>query len=453
MTHRFIASIAFILTLGSLHAASIEYWDWKSIDTNAISFPKNFLFGVGTSAYQVEGGNKNVWDRWAHEGKCEQAAGQACDHWNRYHEDAQLIQNLGANAYRFGVEWSRIEPQQGVFDEAALDHYAAMCDELLKRGIAPVITLHHYNDPIWFADVGGFEKEENIQLYVRFAKKVIDKLHNKVHLWLTFNSPTSYAAKGYLANRMPPGKKNMQLMAEVMKNLLVAHVRLYKAVKHDRITAHAQVGTLHNICQLEPARMWDKPFALLGDYISHRCLYNFFKTGVFRFYIPCMGYVYHKEPDAPKSLDFIGLNYYSHFMMHGPKTSTFPDEMQTMCPDKTIYPEGFYRAIKEIDAHIAKPLNVPIYVTENGVAPVKEEDRELFLRRYYYAMHKAMNEGCDVRGYFYWSLMDNYEWGTMGKKRYGLYHVDFETHKRTLKSSAQYYIDIAQKFGNKFQMV
>jgi beta-glucosidase len=426
------------------------HWDWNSINTQAISFPQDFLFGVATSSYQVEGGNVNVWDRWAQEGKCSQAAGNACDHWNKYKEDVQLIKNVHANAYRFSVEWSRIEPQEGIFDESALDHYATVCDELLAHGIAPIITIHHYNDPIWFLDLGGFEKEENIQYYVRFAKKLIDRLHDKVHLWLTFNSPSSYAAKAYLKGMMPPGKKHMQLMAEVMKNQLCAHVRLYKAVKADPLCAHAKVGTLHNICQLEARWFWNKPFAWLGEYITHTCVYNFFRTGTFRFYIPGLAYVSHAEPGAEQSLDFIGLNYYTHMLMSGSKAQQFPGEQKTASNDKTIYPEGFYRAIKELWEKLAEPLNIPIYVTENGIAPLKEEDRDLFLRRYFYALYRAMSEGCDVRGYCYWSLMDNYEWGTLGKKCYGLYHVDFETFKRTLKSSARYFIEVAKRFGNEF---
>jgi beta-glucosidase len=451
------ALLGLILMCGNAASmvAEVLSWDWSTIDTQNIQLPETFLLGVATSSYQVEGGNTNVWDRWAQQGRCPQAAGNACDHWNRYKEDAQLIQNVGANAYRMSVEWSRIEPQEGVFDEAALDHYRAECDELLARGIAPVITLHHYNDPIWFADRGGFEQEENIYYYVRFAKKVIDRLHDKVHLWLTFNSPASYAAKGYLAGMMPPGKKDMQAMAEVMKNVLEAHVQLYKTVKEDPVCAHAHVGTLHNIMQVDPApapvwkpwqKGWNSLCARMADYITHQCVYRFFTTGVFHFYIPFRAYVHHESPDAPRSLDFIGLNYYTHAKMHGTKSVSYENDIATASKDKTIYPEGLYQAIKELWANIAQPLNIPIYVTENGISPRNEEDRDLFLRRYLYALSQAMQEGVDVRGYFYWSLMDNYEWGTFGAKKYGLYYVDQQTLERTLKPSAAYFIATANRF-------
>lgn len=453
----YLASMSFLVTslclLAQVHRFIDGYhWDWSSINTDVVSFPKGFLFGVATSSYQVEGGNVNVWDRWVQEGKCKQAAGYACDHWNRYKEDVQLIKEVRANAYRFSVEWSRIEPYEGIFDEEAVNHYESVCDELLTHGIAPIITIHHYNDPIWFLDAGGFEKEENIHFYVRFAKKIIDRLHAKVHLWLTFNSPSSYAIKAYLKGMMPPGKKNMQVMAEVMKNQLCAHVRLYHAVKEDTLCAHAKIGTLHTICQLEAIRFWNKPFAWFGNYIAHACVYNFFRTGIFKLYIPGLASVYHTEPGADKALDFIGLNYYSHLVMNGTQAEQFPGEQQTASEEKSIYPEGLYRALKELWEKVAGPLKIPIYVTENGIAPLREEDRDLFLRRYFYALYRAMSEGCDVRGYCYWSLMDNYEWGTCGEKRYGLYHVNFEMLCRTLKESANYFSEMAQRFGHTFRL-
>jgi len=213
-------------------------WDWARIDTDDIVFPKDFLWGTGTSAYQVEGDcTNNNWSELENQTKEDgtpflpKKSGKACDHWNRYKEDIQLMKNIGLDAYRFSIEWSKVEPEEGKFDEAALQHYADVCDELQRQGIEPVVGLHHYTDPIWFVQKGGFEKEENIENYVTFAQKVFEKLKDKARIWITFNSPDAYAIKGYMQAMMPPFKKDWQLMGLVFKNVLEAHVRTYQALK------------------------------------------------------------------------------------------------------------------------------------------------------------------------------------------------------------------------------
>lgn len=430
---------------------SHRHWDWETIDTQNISFSPDFLWGFGSSAYQVEGNctnnNWSIWEQGSFDDGISHVSapsGDACDHWNRYKEDIALLKETGARAFRFSVEWSKIEPSEGTYDESALDHYEDVCKELVAHNIKPVITLHHYTDPIWFMDKGGFEYHENIQYYVRFCEKVFERLHPYVHLWFTFNSPSGYATKGYLKGTVPPAKQDMQLMGEVLKNLLDAHVQTYWALK--AINWSSQIGILKNIYQLEPWGYYnplDRLAASMGNYITNTCIYNFFTTGVFQLYIPGKVNVYHENQNAMNSLDFIGLNYYSHAYMSNFQLTHHPEEPQTQNPMYTLYPEGIYRAIKELHKKIARPLNIPMYVTENGIATDDDELRREHAQRYLYAISRAISEGYDVRGYIHWALLDNYEWGSY-EKHYGIYTVDFTTQQRSLKPGADYLLQVIQ---------
>jgi len=430
---------------------SSYYWNWDTIDTDETEFPANFVWGVGTSAHQVEGNcTNNTWSEWEKSTddngnpRVKEPSGIACDHWNRYKEDVRLMKELGIDVYRFSIEWSKIEPKEGTFDEEALAHYEDLCNELLANGIKPFIGFHHNTDPLWFAKKGGFEKEENIAYFVHFCSIVFDRLKDKGYLWCTFNSPSGYAAKGYLIGTAPPGKKNMQSALEVLKNILEAHVQVYQKLKIIKPTA--QIGMLKNIYQLDPWLSWnplDRLACSIGNLLTNKTIYEFFTKGSFKVHIPFKVYINHNNKNAPQSLDFIGLSYYSHAFMQNFKTTLSPHEFLTDNPNYTIYPEGLYRAIQEISHALAKPLDIPIYIAENGIATTDDTIRDLFLRRYLYVINKAIKDGYDIQGYIHWSLLDNYEWGTYDKK-FGIWAVDRITLERTLKPGAQYFIDTIQ---------
>lgn len=450
-------------------------WNWKTINTALINnqpigaFFKShaqklaaqndcWLWGSGTSAHQVEGGcTNNNWYAYAQspaqQGKIVDA-GIACDHWNKYQEDTALMADFGLNGYRFSVEWSKLVPQPGVIDNAVLDHYEDVCKQLVAKGIKPVITLYHYTDPIWFNELGGWENAENIERFVFFAQTVFKRLHPYVHLWLTFNAPESYALTGWTQGLKPPAKKDQwELMADVMHNLFEAHVAVYRALKALPGGTTARVGVLKNIYQLDPWRVYhpgDHLLCYFGNQLVNSTFYTYLKTGSLHVYTPTK--VNKKFPvneyikNGGTCLDFIGLNYYCHGYMKG-KTILRDDKNEIPANNEryTIYGEGLYRAIEEISDNVAKPLNIPIYVTENGIGTDNETHRELFLQRYLYALARAIDKGHDVRGYFYWSFMDNYEWGTYSK-HYGLFKVDFnDPHlPRTKKVGADYYQKLIQ---------
>jgi len=443
----------FLLCMAQLSLAtptSHLHWDWNAINTDNIAFPNDFIWGFSSSGHQFEGNStNNTWSKWE-EGNfpdgtphVKDRSGIACDHWNRYKEDIQLLKKTGAKSFKFSVEWSKIEPQEGVYDQAALTHYEDLCKELVNNGIKPVLTIHHYTDPLWFMNKGGFEKAENIRHYVEYSKKLFERLHPYVFLWITFTSPSAYATKGYLHGMVPPGKRDMQLMAEVLKNILEGHVQVYEALKP--INPSSQIAFSKNIYQLEPWNYYnpiDRIASMIGNYITNKSIYNFFTTGIFKLYIPGKANVYHENKKAPKSLDFIALNYYSHAYMNFFNLMYHPEERKTQNPMYTLYPEGMYRAIKEIHKKISKPLGIPIYIVENGVATDDDAMRREQSQRYLYAISKAIKDGCDVRSYIHWALLDNYEWGCYSTKNYGAYKVDFTTQERTLKPGTDYLLGV-----------
>ncbi len=258
-----------------------------------------------------------------------------------------------------------------------------------------------------------------------------------------------FASQGYFLGVFPPGKKDPQLAGVVLKNLLEAHVQVYQALKRLANGDKAQIGLVKNIFQFDPYRRWH-----LFDWLVSRqfnelftdAVVRFFNTGHFDFSLPGLANVEHSNAAAPRTLDFIGLNYYSHipvkFQWHPKEFFAFAprvDEIMTDMP-YPIYAEGFYRAIKTI-----APLGVPIYITENGIADAKDDRRNLFIRRYLFALSAAIKDGCDVRGYFYWSLLDNFEWTEGYDMKFGLYQIDFETQTRRLREGARYFVKVTKR--------
>ena len=433
-------------------------WDWRKIDVSKMKFPKTFFWGTATASHQVEGDCKNNnWYAWENNFdkngepriKDNQVAGKACDHWNKYHEDIELIKNLGVTHYRLSLEWSKIEPIQGEFNDDALNHYQNVISDLLNNNITPFVTLHHFTNPIWFDELGGFEKEENIKYFIDFSKKVFNQYSDKVRNWCTINEPEVYSVMGYFAGVFPPGKKDIKLTAIVHKNLLIAHTMVYKELKSMPNGDVSQIGIVKNVMQFDPSRRWhilDWIACRLTDIVYNEMSLSFLKTGKIKINIPFLLKLSYYNKDAPEATDFFGLNYYSHvhlkfqFDKHEFFVNTYPDgDIMTDMP-YTIYPEGLYRAINTV-----RTIEKPIIITENGIADSKDNRRSMFIRRYVYAVNKAINENADVKGYFYWSLMDNFEWAEGYDMKFGLYEVNFENQKRTLRKGSEEFIKIVNE--------
>ncbi len=430
-------------------------WNWNLENDKKLSFPKNFFWGTATASHQVEGNcTNNNWYKWENnfddEGnpriKDNQKSGLACDHWNKYEEDILMLKELGVSHYRLSLEWSKIEPKKNKFDETILKHYSKVIDALLKNNITPYITLHHFTNPIWFDELGSFEKEKNIDYFIDFCEFVFNRFSDKVSNWCTINEPEVYSVMGYFAGVFPPGKKDAQVTAEVQKNLLISHTRVYDKLKSLPNGKDSKIGIVKNVMQFDPSRRWhllDWLACRITDIVYNEMSLSYLKYGKIKINIPFFINLNYSNKDAIGKTDFFGLNYYSHvhlkfqFDKHEFFINTYPkNDIMTDMP-YTIYPEGLYRAI-----HRVKSIGKPIIITENGIADSKDDKRGLFIKRYIYAMNKAVEEGVDVRGYFYWSLMDNFEWAEGYDMKFGLYEVDFKTQERKLRQGSKEFINI-----------
>ena len=435
-------------------------WNWNKIDTQNIHFPNSFAWGTATAAHQVEGNNtNNNWYDWEHQldenNQPRIHNGDksilAADHWNRYPDDIKLMKDLGVNHYRFSIEWSKIEPQNGNYNAESIQHYRDLCDSLIKNNITPVVTLHHFTHPTWFEKLGAFEKKENIDHFIEYSEYAFNNLKDLVPIWCTINEPSVFVSQGYFNGIFPPGKKDPVLAATVLENLLFAHTKTYKHLKSLNGGDNAQIGLVKNIFQFDPLRRWhilDWAFSkVLNNVFTHSTL-DYFKKGYSTFSLPGMVKKHMENNDAVGAMDFIGLNYYSRMHVKGQANLTEPfvfekraKDIQTDM-DYALYPEGFYEAL-----HTISTLKKPIYVTENGVADQGNNIREIFIKRYLYALHKGLQDGLDIRGYFYWTLMDNFEWSEGYKMKFGLYEVDFETQERTLRESSNLFAKMVKKPG------
>ncbi|MBI4991598.1 MAG: family 1 glycosylhydrolase [Candidatus Harrisonbacteria bacterium] len=356
-----------------------------------------FLWGAATSSYQVEGGIKNDWTRAGFD------SGRAADHYSRFKEDFDLAKELGHNAHRFSIEWSRIEPEEGKFDKKEIEHYRKVVTALQERGLEPFVTLWHFTNPVWFAESGGFESPKAVFYFERYINFVTENLKD-VKFWITINEPMVYTKNSYWLGIWPPGRPLSPLSYfRAIKNLIQAHKKASVVIK--KVNPRAQVGIAKNIIYFEEDKHPWHYLQKLGEYWWN----EYFLNKIFD----------HQ--------DFVGLNYYFHKHI---RRETHPVSDLGW----GIYPEGLYQVLG-----VLKKYNKPIYVTENGIADAKDEKRAQFIKDHIDWMKKAMAEGVDVRGYFYWSLLDNFEWEKGFGPRFGLIEVDYKTMRRKIRGSAYLY--------------
>lgn len=421
-----------------------------------LEFPKGFIFGVGDSAFQTEGvqgpaeqKTENNWTQWEHQKDeqgefhivSDQSIGNACERWTRYKEDIALIAQSGFTHYRFSVEWSKIEPQKGVFDENALEHYCAVVDEVIKQGLTPILTLFHHTWPVWFE---GFENEEGIDSFVEYCMYVFEHMHAKVKTWIILNEPAGYAIEGYFRGEYPPGKHDLQLAGVALLNMLKAHVTLYG--KYKDIDPTVEIGIAKILQPIDPYHAWnplEEAACSFFSWLLNDVTLEYFKTGNFTWGAP--GKTFHFfDSQAANALDFLGINYYSHTVLSGqwnikkPLAPAHRPENMLSDDGKIVYPEGLIRAVEK-----GSMLQIPMYIMENGIADKKGNMRELFLKLHLYAVVKAA-EKYDVRGYFTWTLLDNFEWRKGYTECYGLYEVNRETQERTLREGSKQFIEFLQ---------
>jgi len=367
-----------------------------------LKFPENFYWGTATSAYQVEGGIKNDWS------KAGLSAGIACDHYHKFEEDFNLAKTINNNAHRFSIEWARIEPEQGKFDQKEIEHYKEVILALKQRNMEPFITLYHWTLPIWFIKKGGWLNEDAPKYFERFVEKIISEYKDLVKFWITLNEPNVYTSHCYLQGNWPPFEKNYNKSQRVLNQLVEAHKLAYKKI-HE-ISSDAMVGIAknniwyHGIIKLVLNYKWNQWFLdKIRDY-----------------------------------QDFIGLNFYfSHSLLGFIFKSKEINDLGWK-----IMPEGIYHVLEDL-----KRYRKPIYITENGLADAKDEKRERFIIEHLKWVYKAIKDGIDVRGYFHWSLFDNFEWDKGFEPRFGLIKIDYKTLQRIPRPSSKVYAEICKNNG------
>jgi beta-glucosidase len=392
-----------------------------------LKFPEGFLWGAATSAYQVEGGIHNDWSAWEAAGKATERSGNAADHWNRYEADFDLLKDMNLGVYRMSVEWARIEPLPGQFDQAAIQQYREMLQALRKRGVEPLVTLHHFTNPIWVGEQGGWSNGKTVKSYLRFVDYVVQELGAEVGMWCTVNEPSLATSMAYLNINFPPGKRSWWKYLKARRNFVRAHNLAY--------------GRIHGYYQKQQL-----PRPMVG--LAHNMTYvgaehnglDRLAAAIFRYLVN--GYFLER---TRRHCDYIGLNYYFYrrVFVHPGAPKWLGESPDPGLPVSDLGWRVYPRGLRRLCTALAR-YKKPIIITENGVADANDHLRPRFIVEHLIELHRAISEGADVRGYIHWALIDNFEWEHGYRGRFGLVAVDFTTQARTPRASAKLYGQIAE---------
>lgn len=404
-------------------------------------FPKSFFWGASTASHQVEGGTINQWTEWelSHASALAKSAkvrlagvvndwdaikdkaqdpnnyvsGKGVDHYRRYKEDFDIAKKIELNSFRFGIEWSRIEPNEGEWDVSEIEHYHEYIKELRSRKLEPFMNLWHWTMPTWFTEKGGFEKNSNLKYWRRFIQKLADEYGEEITHVITLNEPNVYSTFGYITGEWVPEKKQPFKFILVYYNLVLAHRQAYKILKNKN--SNIQIGIaaqLANVQAKRPHNVFDEIVTSWMRYAWNWWFLNRIKN----------------------QQDFIGFNYYFTDYYYGLKRVNPKAPLNDL--GWYMEPEGLYPLLIRVWAHYKKP----IIITENGLADSADEHRQWWIEETIVAMERAISEGVDVRGYFHWSLLDNFEWKFGWWPKFGLVHVDRENGmKRTIRPSGLWF--------------
>ena len=424
---------------------------------NSLIFPQSFRFSVATAAHQIEGNNiSSDWWKWEHQSgtiKENHRSGKATDSRAHVAEDIQYMKWLGTDVYRLSVEWAKIEPKAGQYEDSVLLDYAAQMDELLAAGIEPMVTLYHFTLPQWVAEKGGWEWNGITPAFQKFTERVAIALGRKVRLWITLNEPMSIIVAGYISNVFPPAKNDLRSIALPMENMIRAHAACYHTLHRilDTPDFKVSVGLAHHLRNFDAYR-WFNPL----DHLTARkfdAIFNWsiplaLQTGVFKFNLPFTAKANASIPEAKGTQDFFGINYYSRDLI---ALKLFSKErlQRLLTPGAAvtdlaweIYPLGLKRLLQQIHHRFPK---MPIWVTENGLADRSDTKRFDYIRDHLQVLAEAIRDGIDIQGYSHWTLNDNFEWAEGWTAQFGLFALEPETLKRIPRESAKRYAALIQE--------
>jgi len=399
-----------------------------------LQFPKNFLWGAATSSYQVEGNNINS-DWWPWEiAQGKEQSGLACRHYELYEGDFDIAKSLNHNAHRLSIEWARIEPRQGEFSDKELKHYVDVIVALKARGIEPMVTLHHFTNPIWFSQLGGWESRRTAEFFTRYCEVVVGVLAQHVRYWITINEPTIYSSHAYIFGTWPPQVKSFLRAKKVQDHQIQAHIKAYRRIHkiyEEHHLSKPAVGISHHMPAIVACQ--DNFKNRLAVYLRDQ-VYNYWVLDGLR---------------RSKTMDFIGLNYYSRHLVEA-KNWSLGSLLWDTCQDNhrpleknflgwDIYPQGLQQVLLKL-----KKYNLPVFITENGICASDDGQRWQFIHDHLKNIALAIKQGVDVRGYLYWSLLDNFEWHNGYGPRFGIVDVNYLTFQRTLRESAKKFAQVCK---------
>lgn len=409
-----------------------------------LKFPKNFLWGAATSAHQIEGGLHNQWTVWELENAKSLAAQapyqyddlenwpqikrlattpanyvsrKAANHYELYEQDIELVSKMNMNAFRLSIEWSRIQPEMDAWNASEVEHYKAVIAACKARGIEPIVTLFHFTLPVWFAALGGFEKSVNGKYFVNFADRILSELGSSVKYVLTMNEPEIYANQSYLEGRWPPQQSNQRLARTVKVNLAKVHNQTAEMI-HKKSRRY-KVSIAKNYSYIYPGD--DSWLSVRSAQLKQRRDNEWFLKRVV------------------KRCDFIGVNYYFSDRLYGYRVHNPDEKVSDLGWD--MQPQYLARALEQIHEMYDKP----ILITENGVADADDEYRQWWITQTVLAMNQVLGKGVKLIGYLHWSLTDNFEWDKGFWPRFGLFEIDYRTHRRTPRSSAIWFAKLIKK--------
>lgn len=415
--------------------------------------PPAFLWGVATSAYQVEGATDNDWTEWESLDRLKvrgARCGRASGHGERWRSDFGLLPTLAANAYRYSLERSRLEPEPGRFCDEALAAERERVRVLGRLGIEPCVTLSHYTHPRWFWADGGWEDPRSIARFRRFAEVAAEALGPSVRLWVTLNEPVVLLLGGYLGGQIPPGRRGFHAAARAFEHMLRAHVEAAAAIR-ERIPG-ARVGIAHNMMEFapdRPDRFLDRRLARAAERLYNLALLEAIATGDLDWSFPGEGRIRVPISGLPAANDYVGVNYYSrlHIRFRGRPGAVgefyYRDPAGRGLTDTgwEVHPHGFDVVLRQ-----AAIPGKPVIVTENGIATTDDRRRGDFLREHAAVLAHRRDAGTPIEGYFYWSLIDNFEWLEGFRPRFGLFEVDYSTFSRRRRPSADVFAALGRWF-------
>lgn len=419
---------------------------------NAFRFPEGFLWGSSTSSHQVEGHNvHNDWWAWEQAGRVKERSGAACDHYRRFAGDLDLAVALGHNTHRFSIEWSRVEPAEGQWNDEALAHYREVIAALRQRKLEPLVTLHHFTNPRWLLEDGGWTNPKVVDRFARYTRRVAEALGSSVRYWLTINEPMVYVRMHYIQGLGPPGARDLKQALRVTEHMIRAHAASYRLL-HEAGRAHGvptEVSIAQYVPVLRPCHSWwpmDRRAAVMTERLFNSALLEAKTEG--RWSIPGIGT--WDIPEAKGTLDFLGVNFYGRvFVRWLPIPGRWPaqtcdvghhrDVTERTSMGWDVHPASLTEALMSL-----RRFGLRILITENGTYMQDDAQRWSFIRRHIQAVARAMQAGVPVFGYCYWSLLDNFEWAEGYGPRFGLIETDYATQARRIRDSARRYAAVCR---------